>query len=65
VFFVVPLADVVWLSISDPSFGLTNYFHIFADPFHRQVLVRTLWTALLVTVICVVLGYPLAYVMGR
>nr|WP_242481718.1 ABC transporter permease [Paracraurococcus ruber] len=42
-----------------------NYVKFFTDPFYLAVLWRTLRVAALVTVICLILGFPLAYVLAR
>jgi putative spermidine/putrescine transport system permease protein len=65
VFFLVPLGEVAWLSVSDPQFGLDHYVEIVTQPFYRRVVLSTLGTAMIVTVVCLLLGYPLAYVMAQ
>lgn len=65
VFFAVPLAQVAWLSVSDPKLGLGHYAAILTEPALHKVIANTLGTALLVTALCVLLGYPLAYVMAQ
>ena len=40
-----------------------SYAHIFTTPLFRDVLVNSFSTAGIVTVLCVVLGYPVAYVL--
>jgi putative spermidine/putrescine transport system permease protein len=64
-FFLVPLGIVGWLSLTDPRLGLENYTALFADGFHARVLAGTFGTALLVTLCCLLAGYPLAYAMVR
>jgi putative spermidine/putrescine transport system permease protein len=44
---------------------LANYARFFTDPYYVNILVRTLRVALTVTAICLVLGFPLAYVLAR
>jgi len=44
---------------------LDNYVKFFTDPFYTAVLWRTFRIAALVTVICAVAGFPLAYVLAR
>lgn len=44
---------------------LENYAQIATDPYFHEVLGRTFGMGALVTVICLVVGYPLAYVMAR
>jgi spermidine/putrescine transport system permease protein len=45
--------------IVNPS-GLDNYIRIF-DPLYLQVIGRSLWLAIATTIICLVLGFPVAY----
>jgi putative spermidine/putrescine transport system permease protein len=42
-----------------------NYLKFVADPYYRAVLFTTIRVALLCTVACLVLGFPLAYVLAR
>lgn len=65
VFFVIPLGEVAWLSVSEPTLGFGHYAEIVTDPFYRRVVLSTLGTALIVTAVCLLLGYPLAYVMAQ
>jgi putative spermidine/putrescine transport system permease protein len=44
---------------------LENYTQIVTDPYFREVLGRTLTMGALVTVACLVIGYPLAYALAR
>jgi putative spermidine/putrescine transport system permease protein len=65
VLFVIPVAYVLVLSVTDPSLSLLQFERVFSTPLYLHILWRTFFTALLVTVICLVLGYPLAYAMAR
>jgi len=62
-FFAVPLGVMVWRSLTDPS--PANYVTFFTEPIYARVLWTTLWMAGLVTLNCLVLGYPYAYLMYR
>ncbi|TFC49255.1 ABC transporter permease [Cryobacterium sp. TMT1-21] len=62
-FFLAPLVDVFIRSITDPRLGLQNYVWLFTTETNITVTVRTFGTALLVTVVCVLLAYPYAYLM--
>jgi putative spermidine/putrescine transport system permease protein len=42
-----------------------NYVKFFTDPFYLGVFFTTLRVALLCTAVCIVLGFPLAYVLAR
>ncbi|MCW2690744.1 MAG: transporter permease [Mycobacterium sp.] len=61
--FLVPLGIMVWYVFTDPGPGLGNLAWYLGDPVQRTVLLRTFTTALTVTVICIVLGYPYACAM--
>ena len=63
--FVVPIAYVLVLSVTDPRFALAHYQRIFSVPVYTRVLVNTFVTSLIVTALCLLLGYPVAYVMAR
>jgi len=71
-FFVVPLILVFGVSFaSRGTYGgiqwtvtLANYASIF-DPLYLQIFWRSLWMAALTTVVCLVFGFPLAYLIAR
>lgn len=46
------------------EFTWDNYVRI-ADPVYLNILVRSLWYAGLTTFLCLVIGYPVAYYIGR
>jgi putative spermidine/putrescine transport system permease protein len=47
------------------AFSPQNYAKFFSDPYYLNVFFTTLWVAFLCTAICLVLGFPLAYVLAR
>jgi putative spermidine/putrescine transport system permease protein len=63
VFYVWPLVQVLWLSVTEPYPGLQNYERLFES----RVLARILWTTIevcvLTTLFTVTLGYVVAYAM--
>jgi putative spermidine/putrescine transport system permease protein len=65
VLFIVPIGYVLLLSVTDPTPSLENYRRLFTVPLYGAVLLNTFKTSLVVTLSCLVLGYPLAYVMAR
>ncbi len=65
VFFAGPIVIVVARSFIDPALGLSNYAEILFSSTYLRVLGNTLTTALLVTVLCLFIAYPLAYVMTK
>ena len=65
IFFVWPLIRIVLRSFVEPRVGFGNYERVlFTGPFVR-VLVNTFEIALSVTLICLVVAYPLAYMIAR
>lgn len=48
-----------------PAFTLKHYLRFLGDPFYLNILWRTVLLGLWVTAWCIVLGYPLAYVLAR
>jgi spermidine/putrescine transport system permease protein len=80
VFFVVPLFIVVAVSFATRSeyggvqwsnFNLDSYKALFTnfagnfDPLYINIFVRSIWFALLTTVLCLLVGYPFAYFIAR
>ena len=71
-FFVVPLSLVLAVSFaSKGTYGgvqwivtVTNYTAIL-DPLYLGIFWRSLWIALLTTAACLMLGFPLAYLIAR
>src|SRR5688500_3028086 len=47
------------------AFSLENYVKFFSDPYYTGVLWTSLRVAALCTVICLIMGLPLAYVLAR
>ena len=47
------------------AFSFENYIKFFSDPYYTGVLWTTLRVAALCTVICLIMGLPLAYVLAR
>ncbi|MCZ2826698.1 MULTISPECIES: ABC transporter permease [unclassified Modestobacter] len=62
---LIPLAQSFLRSVGAPDLTDEHYRLLFTDGVTLTVLLRTAQTALLVTVIAFVLGYPYAYVMTR
>lgn len=63
VFFVIPALRLAWLSVSTPEPGFGNYTGLAADGVVVTVVLRTLWMAAVVTVMCVLCAYPYAFLM--
>jgi putative spermidine/putrescine transport system permease protein len=69
VFFVAPLAVLAILSLqADPkgtAYGLTQYANFLGDRFSLGVLGSTLLLGVKVTALCLVFGYPVAWLHAR
>ncbi|GLZ51631.1 ABC transporter permease [Actinomycetospora sp. NBRC 106378] len=63
VFFVVPALRLLWLSVTTPEPGFGNYTALVADDVTTTIVLRTLLMAAVVTVVCVLVAYPYAYLM--
>ncbi len=63
--FIVPILNVLTLSFTEPSVSFANYYRLFTVPVYLRVLLTTFTNAALVTAICLVLAYPLAYSLVR
>ncbi|WP_295848386.1 ABC transporter permease [Tardiphaga sp.] len=69
VFFVAPLLQLFVLSLhNDPAsavWGIGQYVHFLTDPFSLGVLGSTLLLGVEVTLLCLVLGFPIAWLYHR
>jgi spermidine/putrescine transport system permease protein len=74
IFFLLPVLIVAAISFMTPTlngrggqlpFTLEQYADIFdffaARPIYSPILIRSIWISLLTTVICMLIGYPLAF----
>jgi len=67
VFFVLPLGNVVRWSVLDPGgAGLTGVYYVRAlsETIYLRVILNTFRISLYVTVICLLLAYPVAYLLA-
>lgn len=60
---LIPLLLTFWTSVAEPKAGIGNYAEFFKSPIYLRILWRTIWTAAIVTLVCLLLGYPYAYLM--
>lgn len=65
IFFVVPLADVAIMSFTEPRLSLANYERVLTGALYQRVFLNTFLTAAFVTLCCLAVGYPLAYLMAN
>ena len=65
VFVIVPLGLLAFVSLYQDtamtSTGLAQYRRFFTDDFNRGVLLSTLWLGVKVTMVALLIGFPLAY----
>jgi putative spermidine/putrescine transport system permease protein len=47
------------------TWELSHYIAFLKDPYYLEILGRSVWLALVTTVSCIVLGFPLAYLLSR
>lgn len=64
---VIPVAWLFWLSFlgDDGSMSLVNYQRLIRQPSYERIFAATFEISALTTAICVVLGYPVAYVLSQ
>lgn len=64
--FLVPIMQMLVLSVSGPDgFTLQHFTRFLGDSFYLGVLWRTVRLSLLITLICALIGFPMAYIMAR
>jgi putative spermidine/putrescine transport system permease protein len=63
--FLAPIGQMLVWSFTEPSPGINNYARIFRSSLYFRVMLSTVETTAIVTAVCLVLGYPVAYVMAR
>jgi spermidine/putrescine transport system permease protein len=70
-FFIVPVLIMAAYSVMqrgtyggvEPGFTAEAYARFF-DPLYLRILARTLWIAAVTTLLCLVIGYPMAYAIA-
>lgn len=68
VFLIGPIWVNLLESLKAPvtgAFGIAQYLRIFGDGYYLTVIAQTLAFGFVVTAICLLLGYPLAYAVAR
>jgi putative spermidine/putrescine transport system permease protein len=69
VFFLYPswliLQGSIVAPVQAPLWGLANFVRFFQTSVFSQVLFNTIRTAAVVTLLCLLIGYPYAYIMNR
>lgn len=67
VFVIMPLLLILYYAFTDQNgaFTLNNFKNFFTNTTTLTVLIRSFGIAILTTAICLILGYPVAYILAR
>ena len=63
--FFLPIGRLLLTSVTEPTLGLDNYRRLLTEPLYRQVILRTVWIAVVCAGGALLLGYPIAALMAR
>jgi len=63
VMFVIPVIFILFSSFKDG--GIANYQTFLLDPFYLGILWNTIKISLITTIVCLAVGYPVAYFLAR
>ncbi|MER8734573.1 ABC transporter permease subunit [Mesorhizobium sp. M1227] len=63
VIFGIPIIHLFLTSINAPAFSAANYYKFFDQPANVRVLFQTIEVSVVATVICLIVGYPTAYLI--
>ena len=69
IFIVVPLLIVLFFSFTSKTdsgyvFSLENYTRLMASQY-VSIFLRSVWLALISTIACLIIGYPVAYIISK
>lgn len=65
IFILAPMLLIVWYAFTkNGAFTLGNLGTALGDPIYMQVLARSVWIAFEATTICLLLGYPIAWILS-
>jgi putative spermidine/putrescine transport system permease protein len=65
VVFAYPVVAMLIKSVTEPAVGLQNFVKLVESPVYLRALGNTIMISGSVTLICVLLGYPMAYAMAH
>jgi putative spermidine/putrescine transport system permease protein len=64
--FLLPIARMLVLSVQGPDgYTFAQFARFFHDAYYSLVLWRTVYLSTIITMICALVGFPLAYIMAR
>ena len=64
IFFILPVLMLLLRSIMEPQFGLQNYETLLGSTTYARIFFNTFLVATVVTIISVVVGYPVAWLLA-
>lgn len=64
-FFNIPILIMLMRSFSEPFPSLSQYIYLINHSVYLSVLANTFKIALIITLLCIIIGYPLAYWMTQ
>ena len=65
IFTVVPLGIVIWFSFTDSITGAFTFDNISRMGTYLPIFLKSIWLAILSSLICLVIGYPVAYFIAQ
>jgi putative spermidine/putrescine transport system permease protein len=65
IIFAFPVGVMLLKSVTDPALGLHNFIKLVESPVYLAALANTVVVSASVTVLCIALGYPMAYLMAH
>ncbi len=73
IFLILPYINIIVMSMRTPGVGvpygagftINNYLRVLTDSYFLQILADTVLLGVMTTVICLLLGYPVAYHLAR
>ena len=64
-FTIVPLAIVAYYAFTDAATGEFTFANIANLGNYMPILIKSIWLALISSLICIVIGYPVAYFIAN
>ncbi|MER9362719.1 ABC transporter permease subunit [Mesorhizobium sp. M0500] len=61
--FGIPIVVLFLTSVNAPNFSISNYLEFFGQRANVRVLIQTVEVSLVATSICLIVGYPMAYLI--
>lgn len=63
--FLMPVLRILAISFTEPVAGMGNYVALFSEPVYLKIMATTLRVCAITTVITLLMGYTVAYVMAN